>query len=153
MAKLPQDIFTDTLSRLPIESGTSGKICRVLLTTSPLQSIDYRAFGFGDLRNGNVTLQLGYPGKKIPEDDATIIGSCNGMVCIYFDSTNMVLWNLSTRVSREFSMPDPFPEQDDFSNGFGYDIFGDDYKVIRCFISTIGNGNVSRETKLLVFFP
>ncbi|KAK9180332.1 hypothetical protein WN944_026519 [Citrus x changshan-huyou] len=75
------------------------------------------------------------------------------MVCIYFDSTNMVLWNLSTRVSREFSMPDPFPEQDDFSNGFGYDIFGDDYKVIRCFISTIGNGNVSRETKLLVFFP
>ncbi|KAH9649643.1 hypothetical protein KPL70_026062 [Citrus sinensis] len=136
MAKLPQDMFTDTLSRLPIESGTSDKICRVLLTTSPLQSIDYRAFGFGDLSNGNVTLQLGYPGKKIPEDDATIIGSCNGMVCTYFDSTNMVLWNLN-----------------DFSNGFGYDIFGDDYKVIRCFISTIGNGNVSRETKLLVFFP
>ncbi|KAL9411353.1 hypothetical protein AB3S75_045029 [Citrus x aurantiifolia] len=181
MAKLPQDIVADILSRLPVKSllrfkcvskpwfslisdsqfaktqlkqaksDCNGNIRRVLLTTSPLQSIDYEAFGFGDGSDSNITVQLGYPGEKVPEDDADIIGSCNGLVCIDFDSTNMVLWNPSTRVSRELPRPAPFPEQGTFFDGLGYDTSGDDYKVIRGFISTIGNGNVSRETKVQVF--
>ncbi|KAL9411039.1 hypothetical protein AB3S75_044754 [Citrus x aurantiifolia] len=127
MAKLPQDIVADILSRLPVKSllrfkcvskpwfslisdsqfaktqlkqaksDCSGNIRRVLLTTSPLQSIDYEAFGFGDGSDSNITVQLGYPGENVPEDDADIIGSRNGLVCIDFDSTNMVMWNPTTQ--------------------------------------------------------
>ncbi|KAH7844339.1 hypothetical protein Vadar_026970 [Vaccinium darrowii] len=77
-------------------------------------------------------VDLYYPFKTL-QRGVGIVGSCNGLVCIYYyekSVDNFYLWNPSTRESHIL------PYYGDganfgFSYGFGYDSFNDDYKVIR----------------------
>ncbi|KAL8551558.1 hypothetical protein ACS0TY_000594 [Phlomoides rotata] len=64
--------------------------------------------------------------------EVTIVGSCNGLVCILEDTRGFILWNPSTRIAR--NLPDVGVGEnlvgDDFTRyGFGYDESSDDYKV------------------------
>ncbi|XP_075511998.1 F-box/kelch-repeat protein At3g23880-like [Primulina tabacum] len=73
------------------------------------------------------TMSFDYPLSELG-DKIQITGSCNGLICVVFYSSNVViLWNPATRKYREL----PFFGGNMFSRryGFGYDLFNDDYKV------------------------
>ncbi|KAG5554201.1 hypothetical protein RHGRI_011904 [Rhododendron griersonianum] len=77
-------------------------------------------------------VDLYYPFKTLRRG-VGIVGSCDGLVCIYYyekSVDNFYIWNPSTRESH--ILPS-FGEGANFgfSYGFGYDSFNDDYKVIR----------------------
>ncbi|KAH7843924.1 hypothetical protein Vadar_022450 [Vaccinium darrowii] len=94
------------------------------LKSCSLQSIFHDSYGCAmDPCYPFMTLQRG----------VGIVGSCNGLVCIYYYEKlvdNCCLWNPSTRESHIL----PYYGEGTnfgFSYGFGYDSFNDDYKVIR----------------------
>ncbi|KAJ0036074.1 hypothetical protein Pint_25488 [Pistacia integerrima] len=179
MPKLPRDIIADILSRVPIKclmqfkcvckdwyalvsdpqfakmqlkqarADITTNVHRLFLTTCPLQTIDYEAFGDGD--SSNLSRQLAYPTRSNPVYDAEILGSCNGLVFLEFDYDNLFLLNPTTRDSRELPQPDTTStEKDSIFYGLGYDVYVDDYKVIRGVISAASNGPSSRDAKVEV---
>ncbi|CAL9013462.1 unnamed protein product [Prunus brigantina] len=68
---------------------------------------------------------------KIPDILITrIVGSCNGLICLQVNCTNIVIWNPCTGHSK--LLPKPYYLLSGFLFfGFGYDSTTDDYKVIR----------------------
>ncbi|WRX26598.1 F-box associated domain [Theobroma cacao] len=82
-----------------------------------------------------VSLDLGLP---FPRWD-TVVGSCNGLVCLYIDHhfprTKIMLYNPALRVHKiipESTLPGP--ESRSVGHvflGFGYDSVNNDYKVVR----------------------
>ncbi|KAJ0034272.1 hypothetical protein Pint_25492 [Pistacia integerrima] len=177
MPKLPRDIIADILSRVPIKHLMQFKcVCKdwyalvsdpqyakmqlkqaradnttnmhkLFLTTWPLQSIDYEAFGDGVSRN--LSRQFAYPTRSIY--DAEILGSCNGLVCLEFDYDNLFLLNPTTRDSRELPKPDSTStDEDSVFYGLGYNVSVDDYKVVKGVISAASNGPNSRDAKVEV---
>ena len=65
-----------------------------------------------------------------------IVGSCNGLLLINPKNDALVLWNPSTKESRELlESPIEFPTRSrkclSTVYGFGYDSFADDYKLVR----------------------
>ncbi|KAL8526723.1 hypothetical protein ACS0TY_015792 [Phlomoides rotata] len=100
---LPQEIIEEILSRLPVKS--------LLIFRQPV--IDTFEF------------------DKIPWPQwFNLVGCCNGLVCILLDIKTFILWNPSTRTSKEF--PDGRPSGKNaicWKYGFGYDESSDDYKV------------------------
>ncbi|KAL4614256.1 hypothetical protein ACB092_07G041000 [Castanea dentata] len=80
-----------------------------------------------------------------------IVGSCNGLLLINLKNDALVLWNPSTRVSRELpESPIEFPtcSRKCLSTvyGFGYDSFADDYKLVR--VVTFATERFETEVKL-----
>ncbi|XP_073046604.1 F-box/kelch-repeat protein At3g23880-like [Primulina eburnea] len=97
----------------------SGALPRVFYTCSNYSKLDEDHF--------MDTMSFDYPLIGLP-DKIQITGSCNGLICVVFYSSNVViLWNPATRKYREL----PFFGANMFSrrSGFGYDLFNDDYKV------------------------
>ncbi|KAL5848532.1 hypothetical protein ACOSQ4_006545 [Xanthoceras sorbifolium] len=146
----PQFAKTQLKQSRTASHNTTTNLKRLLfLASCPLQSIDYEAFGnSGD--GGHVSQEHAYPTRKAPEWDVQIVGSCDGLICLVFDYCNMVLWNPSTRVSKELPAPDDLVDHDQgtFFCGFGCDISIDDYKVIKGVFSTASDG--LKETKVQV---
>nr|GEV32525.1 F-box/kelch-repeat protein At3g23880-like [Tanacetum cinerariifolium] len=69
-----------------------------------------------------------------------IVGSCNGIICIYRKRSGFILWNFSIR--REVKIPEhPFPYEMDceeslgrgLSVGFGFDPIAKDYDIVGIF--------------------
>ncbi|KAJ6866144.1 hypothetical protein NC652_037636 [Populus alba x Populus x berolinensis] len=116
MSKLPQDIINDVLTYLPFKSLIRFKcVCklwrssisdpkfvkshlkrakevnsschRLLLSTRTPQSVDFEA------ASGVLPSLLG------------ILGSFNGIICSFVDYEKLVLWNSSTRDSKELTKP------------------------------------------------
>ncbi|XWS13372.1 hypothetical protein CRYUN_Cryun36dG0032000 [Craigia yunnanensis] len=162
ISQLPPDIIADILSRLPVKSllrskcvskpwrslisdpqfaklhlGQSQKDSnisphRVLVSTNPIQSIDYEAYSGSDDGSKGV-LELDYPApiEMDPEKDVELLGSCNGLLCVVVDyNKEFILWNPSTRESRPLPKPKHRPNGL-FVYGLGYDFSTDDYKLIR----------------------
>ncbi|KAL4388731.1 hypothetical protein GQ457_09G014840 [Hibiscus cannabinus] len=62
-----------------------------------------------------------------------IFGSCNGLLAVYHKEAGIALWNPSTRTCHylpKLTIGDVI-ERDYYIIGFGYDVIGDDYKVVR----------------------
>ncbi|KAK8661921.1 hypothetical protein V6N13_091509 [Hibiscus sabdariffa] len=62
-----------------------------------------------------------------------IFGSCNGLLAVYHEEAGIALWNPSTRTCHylpKLTIGDAI-ERDYCFLGFGYDVIGDDYKVVR----------------------
>ncbi|XP_073272719.1 F-box/kelch-repeat protein At3g23880-like isoform X1 [Primulina huaijiensis] len=72
------------------------------------------------------TVSFDYP-LSDPDDEIRIVGSCNGLICVALDPSNVILWNPATRKYRE--LPVSGVTMFSRSYGFGYDVFNDDYKV------------------------
>ncbi|KAL5700177.1 hypothetical protein ACHQM5_025656 [Ranunculus cassubicifolius] len=70
-----------------------------------------------------------------PMNDQTIIGTCNGIVCITNRESYMSLWNPATQedVCIPFSPVDESQEDEERQVvvGFGYDPIADEYKVVK----------------------
>ncbi|XP_017259002.1 F-box protein CPR1 [Daucus carota subsp. sativus] len=68
---------------------------------------------------------------------AEFLGSCNGIVCLLKNNTDILLWNPATRKLRELPKPTSFTLPSSFMGfsifGFGYDHLNDDYKVVKIF--------------------
>ncbi|KAL3636148.1 hypothetical protein CASFOL_020695 [Castilleja foliolosa] len=85
---------------------------------------------FADL---TVAHNIDYP-KKNPHCAVWIVGSCNGLLCIAIDESDMYLWNPTTRATRKLP-PVAVKLRQGFYYiwGFGYDELSDDYKVVGIF--------------------
>ncbi|KAL3506322.1 hypothetical protein ACH5RR_031704 [Cinchona calisaya] len=91
------------------------------LKWSALQS----ALNAPPLEETDINCPMNYNPKSI----TTIVGSCNGSVCIGIDNKDVFLWNPYIRKFKK--LPDSgFKYLSHALFGFGYDNFKDDYKVI-----------------------
>ncbi|CAI9105959.1 OLC1v1004996C1 [Oldenlandia corymbosa var. corymbosa] len=79
-----------------------------------------------------------------PHHDYRIVGSCNGLHCFsnnqFGESAKpIVVWNPSIEKSVELPLPSIHPDSDRSLVGFGCDLLGLDYKVVRIVIPEEGN--------------
>ncbi|KAK9287766.1 hypothetical protein L1049_016206 [Liquidambar formosana] len=156
MPSLPTEIIVDILARLPVKTLIRFKcVCkswrsliadphfvqehldratkdadthrrRLLLSTFPLQSINYEAAD----EDIDAAVMFDFP-LKIPNRKAEIVGSCNGLICLLVDSDSIILWNPSTRDAKELPKPYAVTDDNKLSYGFGFDSGIDDYKLVR----------------------
>lgn len=89
---------------------------------------------------------MGITPVEFPSNDFNIIGSCNGILCVFDADKHMTLWNPSIRrkltvPSHQHSFRDSFESSSVY--GFGFDPTTEDYKIVR-----ISN---SRSRKSLVY--
>ncbi|XP_059630364.1 F-box/kelch-repeat protein At3g06240-like [Cornus florida] len=113
-----------------------------LFTLFPFYSLDYESpsscddvddhavVADHDHDHDDAIVNLGFPSKS-PQNGVQIVGSCNGLISLAYRALDvMILWNPSTRQSRE--LPKPNFSSDIVSLcGLGYDSSNDDYKVVR----------------------
>ncbi|XP_071700712.1 F-box/kelch-repeat protein At3g23880-like [Rutidosis leptorrhynchoides] len=81
----------------------------------------------------SVSSEPDYP-LKYRNNPVSIVGSCNGLLCILVDDETLFIWNPSTRRSNRL----PYCNFETgagwyMSYGFGYDTLTDDYKVVVMF--------------------
>jgi F-box interacting protein len=178
--KLPSEIISEILSRLPVKclvrfkcvsktwrslishpefvknhlkrtkEDTNANHFKIFLSTDPHLSIDPEAYFDAD--DNLLTTQLKFPVSYPEYSYIEILGSCNGLVCgLIHDNPLIYIWNPSTRESRELAIPGS--SEDDAFYGFGYDVKLDDYKIVRVSISTSTNSTdgSNSETKVEVF--
>ncbi|XP_065862507.1 F-box/kelch-repeat protein At3g06240-like [Euphorbia lathyris] len=149
MPKLPDELTVEIISRLPVKSLIRFKcVCktwqsiishpkfaklqltrsnclnhRLLLTTCPPQSVDYEAFA---------VRKLTYPviaSGGSQDSYVQILGSCDGLVCLFDDNMIMFIWNPTTGDCR----PLPNPNADFCGvllHGIGYNYSTDDYGIV-----------------------
>lgn len=102
----------------------------LIINPSHLQSSDSSAATFDDQ---NVSTPLDFPFRKPYSDNAHVIGSCHGLVCIAFDNyggQDIVIWNPSTGDYRKLPNLDISSGDTRYQCGFGYDSSTNDYKVL-----------------------
>ncbi|KVI00591.1 F-box domain, cyclin-like protein [Cynara cardunculus var. scolymus] len=143
-SRLPNVLIVEILSRLPSKSLLRFRsVCKSWL--SLISSTEFRhnkEVYTVHLDDQQFTLDAEAPIKfpfKIVGPDIycyTIIGCCNGVVCLCNDNTTeeVILWNPSVR--RNITLvPSIFPNNYWYKLilvlGFGYDTMSDDYKVVR----------------------
>ncbi|KAJ8755337.1 hypothetical protein K2173_019135 [Erythroxylum novogranatense] len=119
--------------------------CRVLLMTWPPKSVDFEE----STDNVNAVRNLSHP--MIIEHSLScfygIIGSCNGLVCLYDEFNNILLGSPTTRDYRE--LPKPTGSLNHmFGHGLGYNSSIDDYQIV--FASKI-KADGFRETGFNIF--
>ncbi|CAN1173431.1 F-box protein CPR1 [Linum perenne] len=80
-----------------------------------------------------------------PANDITLFGSCNGLLCLSYDTDQALIYNVATKKSHFTAplLPEDYQciERSVLSGtwnyetgyGFGYDSVSDDYKVVRVF--------------------
>lgn len=178
MEKLPNDITADILSRLPVKSLmqfkcvskpwrsliSSSKFAqlhlkrskqdtitnpyKLLITTFPRQSIvDHEASSHDSNKELEAISELEYP-IRVPDLEAEVAGSCDGLVCLVVDYDNFILWNPTTRKSMELPKLNLSPDQGTSFFGIGHDFSLDDYKVVRGVSFESSDG--SKETRIEV---
>ncbi|KAL6196803.1 hypothetical protein ACLB2K_032416 [Fragaria x ananassa] len=159
-ADLPEDVIVNILCWMPVKSlirfTSVSKRWRFIILSDPkfaasqlnrarrLKALGPRlifltnAPQLGSLDLGD-TASFGHPSSvrklSLPLErhacrDVTILGSCNGLVCVAFDASCFYIWNPATRFFME--LPEPgFPDvcQQLTFHGVGYLSATDDYRV------------------------
>ncbi|XP_059633653.1 F-box/kelch-repeat protein At3g06240-like [Cornus florida] len=102
---------------------------KVFLSSFPPQSIDYESF-LDNHNNKNALVELDCPSYSY----VSVIGSCNGLICYVdhrvYGQSKVIIYNPSTRVSKELPKP-PNPLSVIIAYyGFGFDSSDNDYKVV-----------------------
>ncbi|XP_074353585.1 F-box protein CPR1-like isoform X1 [Apium graveolens] len=112
------------------------------IESNPDSGIIFRAYTEGnnfymadvDSLNDSTVMELADP-LKTQLYGAVFVGSCNGVVCLWKDETDVLLWNPATRKVRVLPIPNnipiPFMLMQSDAVGFGYDHLSEDYKVVR----------------------
>lgn len=83
----------------------------------------------------NKAVEIKHP-LVCPEGWTDILGSCNGLLCLYNQDKDLAIWNpLTGRCHKlpitNFQSPKDFDGFHHFIHGFGFDPKSDDYKVVR----------------------
>ncbi|XP_043693042.1 F-box protein CPR1-like [Telopea speciosissima] len=154
---LPEDVIPDILSRLPVKSLLRFRcVCKPWcdLITDP-------AFVKMHLNrslacNSNLSLIFKYPNLlsmdldvceqqkaveldhplKSPNNGTKVVGSCNGLLCLFNSDKDICLWNPSTKRHQKLPItpiefPITFTLYRYIAYGFGYDPTTEDYKLVR----------------------
>lgn len=153
---MPEEIVIDILSRLPVKSLLqfrsvskrwrsliadthlisshlsrsllSSSYHRVLLPSSPLQSVDYNALSGMAITSMELDCPFVNPNTLIK-----ILGACNGLVCFLVDNRDLIIYNPSTRHSKLLLTPQQFRSSSlgiDFVYGFGCGLAPLDFRVV-----------------------
>ncbi|KAL3506368.1 hypothetical protein ACH5RR_031750 [Cinchona calisaya] len=78
--------------------------------------------------------EIDIPVKSTPTSSVSVVGSCNGLVCIVVDCIEVFLWNPSTRKSKKVIDSGFVRRQHCYTiYGFGYNETNDDYNVVTIF--------------------
>ncbi|XP_004486223.1 F-box protein CPR1 [Cicer arietinum] len=158
MADIPPELLTDILSLLPVQS-----LLRFRSTSKPLRSLidsnnfinlhlnkstnfnlivrhnsDLYQIDFPNLTSTTATaVQLNHP-LMCYSNRITLLGSCNGLLCISNVADDIAFWNPSLRKHRiiPYLRISPRSKSDTslFAarvHGFGFDPFAGDYKLVR----------------------
>lgn len=81
--------------------------------------------------------RIDYPGEN-PPHSTSVVGSCNGLICILLDEQDLYLWNPCTRQFRKLSDPGFSGNSRSFNfYGFGYNESNNDYNVVLGSISSV----------------
>ncbi|KAL6971096.1 hypothetical protein U1Q18_030778 [Sarracenia purpurea var. burkii] len=112
--------------------------------TFPFHSIDYESpSSFEDVddddRDNDALVDLDFLYRE-PDEGIEIVGSCNGLICLLYGTNCFILWNLTTRDSRE--LPPPPSSSPNTVRGFGCRSSLDDYMVVQA----IPTGNPNQFT-------
>lgn len=87
-----------------------------------------------DSLNDSTIMEIAEP-LKTQLSGAEFVGSCNGVVCLWKNDIDILLWKPATRKIRVLPIPTnipiPFMLLQSDAVGFGYDHLNDDYKVVR----------------------
>ncbi|KAL6998495.1 hypothetical protein U1Q18_008624 [Sarracenia purpurea var. burkii] len=105
-----------------VSDADSGRF-RIL--TVPFHSFDYEspsAFEDDDDRDNDALVDLDFLYRKPDDEDPIIVGSCNGLICLFYDPDCYILWNLTTR-----ELPPPPSSPSLNLTGFGCPSSLDDY--------------------------
>lgn len=119
----------------------------IILRYSYLYSVD-----FDSLDNA---IELEHP-LKSEFYGTEVLGSCNGLLCLYNSEEDVVLWNLSTKKFhklpvKEIEFPSYFTICQYVIYGFGHDFVNDDYKVVRIAQFYGKDGEDSFESEVMVY--
>ncbi len=156
MSSLPEEVILEILSRLPVKPLLRFRcvskpwLARIdtpefiklhlkqSLKTNTNRSLILRG-GYlysTDFDSLDRAIELDHP-LKTPHLGTEILGSCNGLLCLYNGEEDVVLWNPSTRKYKKLPVTIMEFPHDGFCvcqfviYGFGYDEKSDDYKVVR----------------------
>ncbi|KAI3937248.1 hypothetical protein MKW92_051297, partial [Papaver armeniacum] len=93
-----------------------------------------------------VVTQIDFPFKS-NDYDMSIVGSCNGMLCIANMKQTICIWNPCTRMFKDIptSPLNLLPQRrpiGGMKQGFGYDFQNEEYKLVR-FWYNYGNGSIA----------
>ncbi|PIN15470.1 hypothetical protein CDL12_11884 [Handroanthus impetiginosus] len=112
-------------------------------TTSSLTNLMYDEDQLHDVQNTGVGLSI----IRVPYDSISVVGSCNGLICLSaLLSNEVVLWNPALRKHRVLpSLGDQCQQYGSY--GFGYDPVEDEYLVVT-HITTIKNGEYWTRAKV-----
>ncbi|KAL8096469.1 hypothetical protein AgCh_037435 [Apium graveolens] len=88
-----------------------------------------------DSLDGTTAVEIDEPLRTLLQGTG-VVGSCNGLLCLYEKKTEIFFWNPATRNCKELPCAPtdfvcPFYIDPTFIRGFGYDAVNDDYKVLR----------------------
>lgn len=155
MPDFPIDVIVDILSRLPVKSllrfrCVSKPLCALIdshdfIKSHLKRSIDTKTHLSLILRDSYLysldldsldhAVELDHP-LKSRDFGTEVLGSCDGLVCLYNGEEDIAIWNPSTRRYRklpveEIEFPDYFTSCQYIIYGLGYDPVTVDYKVVR----------------------
>ncbi|CAA0829392.1 F-box/kelch-repeat protein [Striga hermonthica] len=159
VTKLPDDIVCEILKRLPVKPLSKFKcVCRSWLSlissrrfikTHLMNStkdpnfthhrfIMYSRDSFKHISARSLLsepvidpLDVDFSIHRSPRNLISVVGSCDGLLCLAIDEKDLILWNPTTGVSKQ--LPDLGVEIICPKYGFGYDQSTDDYKVVGFF--------------------
>ncbi|CAN1170566.1 Putative F-box protein At3g16210 [Linum perenne] len=161
---LSEDIAIDILTRLPVKSILRFKSVSKHWSTLPTAPqfvaahlrrsasndhhqliVQHSSSGLDELKITvfDANLRTLHDDLQVPVQElgrsTSIIGSCNGLVCIEFSNTNMMFWNPATKQHKlvpEFDLKTPFSHLTRYvpigqRTGFGFVASIDDYKAVK----------------------
>ncbi|KAM7523260.1 hypothetical protein LguiA_013162 [Lonicera macranthoides] len=99
----------------------------------------------------NKAVRLNHPPLNLNATQRTIVGSCNGLLCLIDTENYIFLWNPSTRKYRKSPISRiPLGGVEFVVFGFGYDDVRNDYKVVRM-VQFYGKDKNSKNSEVSVY--
>ncbi|XP_022714886.1 F-box protein CPR30-like [Durio zibethinus] len=164
MSTVPTDVITDVLRRLPVKTLVRFKCVskpwgsliddsdfaklhlhlsfktnsNVRLVLDSRAANDDKAYSVDFDSLGNLE-QLPRPfATKLSGYCSRIFGSCNGLLAVYHYEAGIALWNPSTRTCHYLPplICGDVIKGDYHILGFGYDVIGNDYKVVKMMVKS-----------------
>ncbi|KAH6808613.1 hypothetical protein C2S51_026396 [Perilla frutescens var. frutescens] len=160
---LPNDVIIEILTRLPVKPLVKfrcvSKSWRALISSRQFVRIHLKnsridpSFtthriilnGHGNIKQCSVNSILHEPFSEAFDlsysaqseiNSVRVVGSCDGLICLFTDRKDLVLWNPTTRICKKLPNFDvKINVRGYFSYGLGYDRSSDDYRVVACFNS------------------
>ncbi|KAK9726135.1 hypothetical protein RND81_05G192600 [Saponaria officinalis] len=144
------NLITDpNFARLHLERSIFSKTnLHFVIKTPKLHLADFDTF-----KN---PVELNYPLKNHKHKGAEIVGSCNGLLCIWNMDRDLTLYLYNPTTQTHKSLPvlpinTPFNyDRMNFSFGFGYDSVSKDYKCVRI-LQTLDNETGHFQSEVMIY--